>query len=103
MEAGEALVAMTLFVTIGATVVLRGPLGKALAERIAGRRLFDRGGDPPPAELMERQAELLEQAARDLEDVKHRLAEVEERQDFAERMIAQRADPGRPGLPGRER
>jgi tetrahydromethanopterin S-methyltransferase subunit G len=45
----------------------------------------------------------LEQAARDLEDVRHRLAEVEERQDFAERMIAQRADPARPGLPGPER
>lgn len=103
MEAGEALVAMTLFLTIGATVVLRGPLGKALAERIAGRRLSDRGADPQAAGLIEQQADLLEQAARDLEDIKHRLGEVEERQDFTERMIAQRSDPGRVGSPARER
>lgn len=103
MEAADALVAVTLFVSIAATVVLRGPLGKALAERIAGRHLFDRGAGPQHGEVLERQGELLEQATRDLEDMKHRLAEVEERQDFAERMIAQRGDPGRLGLPGRER
>jgi len=101
MEPGEALVAMTLFLTIGATVVLRGPLGKALADRIAGRRLFDRGADPHQAELLERQVDLLEQTARDLEDVKLRLGEVEERQDFTERMIARRADPGRLGSTAR--
>jgi len=103
MEAGEVLAAMTLFITIGATVVLRGPLGRALAERIAGRRLSDRGTDPGPADLLDQQARLLAQAARDLEDVRHRLGEVEERQDFTERMIAQRGDPGRLGSPVRER
>ena len=103
MGPGEAMVGVTFFLMLGATIVLRGPLGKALAERIAGRRLFDKGADPQATELLEHQAELLEQAARDLEEVKLRLAEVEERQDFAERMIAQRADAGRAGLPGRER
>jgi len=103
MGPGEAMVGVTFFLMLGGTIVLRGPLGKALAERIAGRRLSDRRADPAQTELMEQQAELLEQATRDLEEVKHRLAEVEERQDFAERMIAQRADPGRMGLPGRER
>lgn len=78
MEAGEVLVAMTLFLTIGATIALRGPVGKAIA-----------------------QADLVEQTARDLEDLKHRLSEVEERQGFTERMMAQRA-PGRLGSPARE-
>lgn len=32
MAPGEALVAMTLFLTIGGAVVLRGPIGKALAD-----------------------------------------------------------------------
>lgn len=103
MGPGEAMVGVTFFLMLGATIVLRGPLGKALAERIAGRHPSDRGPDAAQTELIEQQAEVLEQAARDLEEVKHRLAEVEERQDFAERMIAQRADPGRPGLPGRGR
>lgn len=101
MEAGEALVAMTLFLSIGATVVLRGPLGKALAERIAGRRLFDRGADPQYGELLERQTDLLEQTVRDFEEIRHRLGEVEERQDFTERMIARRTDEGRLGSTAR--
>ena len=100
MEPAEALAAITPFLTIGAAVVLRGPLGKALAERIAGRRLFDRDADPREAALAEHQAELLEQTARDLEEIKARLGEVEERQDFTERMIAQR-DPGRLGSTAR--
>jgi hypothetical protein len=102
MAPGDALVAVTLFVTIGATVVLRGPLGKALADRIAGRRLSERGADAHQTEALERQADLLEQTARDLEDVKHRLGEVEERQDFTERMIARRADAGRASPSERE-
>ena len=32
------IVVTTLILTVGLTAVLRGPLGKALAERLAGRR-----------------------------------------------------------------
>jgi hypothetical protein len=81
MGPGEAMVAMTLFLTIGGAVVLRGPLGKALAERIAGRHLAGRGPDSE-------QTELLERTAAELDEVRHRLAELEERQDFAERLLA---------------
>jgi hypothetical protein len=84
MEAGEALAMMTLFLSVAATIILRGPLGKALADRIAGRavRATD---DALAAELDRTQAEL--------EAVRHRLGEVEERQDFAERLLTVHREP----------
>jgi len=81
MGPGEAMVGMTFFLMIGASIVLRGPLGKALAERISGRHLAARGQDPE-------RADLLGQAVADLDEMRHRLAELEERQDFAERLLA---------------
>jgi hypothetical protein len=90
MAPGEALVAMTLFLTIGGAVVLRGPIGKALAERLAGRRL---GAGAPDHE----QAEQLDRALADLEDMKHRVAELEERQDFTERVLAAHRESNRLG------
>lgn len=101
MEGGEALAAMTLFLSVGAILVLRGPLGKAIAERIAGRHPGERGGEATGRS--DDHADLLDQVARDLEDVKHRLGEVEERQDFAERLIARQADAARADAPARER
>ena len=80
MEIGEALVAMTLFISVGATFVLRGPLGKALADRIAGRRFTDDGGAGGMRDLSD-------QMLGELDEVKGRLAEMEERQDFTERML----------------
>jgi hypothetical protein len=79
---------MTFFVGISTALVLRGPLGKALAERIAGR-------PAPPAAGDLDQAEQLERALADLEEMRHRLAELEERQDFTERVLAAHREPGR--------
>ena len=84
MGPGEALVMMTLFVSVAATIVLRGPLGKAMADRIAGRTAAQPDGGLT-AELDRTQGEV--------EDLKHRLAEVEERQDFAERLLAAQREP----------
>jgi hypothetical protein len=42
-EIGPFLVPMTLFVSVAAVLIFRGPLGKAIGERIAGRSL-DEGG-----------------------------------------------------------
>ena len=94
MGPGEAIAVMTLFVSVAATIILRGPLGKALADRIAGRTAH-----APDTTL----AGELDRTQGELEDVKHRLAEVEERQDFAERMLSQRGEAGHMGLPGRGR
>ena len=83
------LVPMTLFVSVAAVFILRGPLGKALGERIAGRSLEG----PNSHETEELRA--------DVDELRFHLTEVEERLDFAERLIAQ----GRPdgALPPKER
>jgi len=81
MGPGEAMVGMTFFVGITTALVLRGPIGKALAERIAGRRAVPPGAD-------HEQAGELDRALADLEEMRQRLAELEERQDFTERVLA---------------
>ncbi len=58
MHGLEPLIPIALFLSIAGVVVLRGPIGRA--------------------EVLERQVEVLH----------HRVAELEERQDFAERMMA---------------
>jgi len=71
-----AIVSAVLFVKL-----LKGPLGQAIADRL-------RGTAPPDPGVLD-----------ELEAVKTRLAEVEERLDFAERMLAQGEQAQR--LPGR--
>lgn len=56
--------------------VLAGPIGKALAERIAGR-----AGDPA-------QAGEIEACLAEVEQLRGRVLELEERVDFAERVLA---------------
>jgi hypothetical protein len=75
----EAFAMMVLFISGGGVLVLRGPLGKALAERISGRAAREDAG--PTQEIQQLQSEL--------EDVKQRLGEAEERLDFTERLLAQ--------------
>jgi hypothetical protein len=85
MGPGDVLGLMTVVFGIGGTIVLRGPLGRALADRIAGR---SRAPDPESEAGLER-------ALDELDVLKRRLAEVEERQDFTERVLAgHRAPPG---------
>lgn len=61
------------------SIVLRGPLGKALAQRITNAAM-------QPAEVP---IEMLEE----MDDMRHRMVELEERVDFTERLLAQaRAD-----------
>jgi hypothetical protein len=74
---------------IGSVVVLRGPIGRALASRIEGRRALE------PAEMQE----LFDLRARvaSLEEGQSQLTEVQERLDFAERLLAQQRSPELPG------
>ena len=65
--------------------VALGPIGRALARRIEGKAV-DPGG---LHELRDRLA--------DLEGVRSHVAELEERLDFAERLLAQRSEPARLG------
>jgi hypothetical protein len=80
------LVPTALFFSIAAVLILRGPLGKALGERIAARR-----------EAAETSPEL-ERLNLELSELRERVTELEERLDFAERMLVDRVD--RPRLGG---
>jgi hypothetical protein len=64
---------------VAAAVVLRGPLGQALAHRLEGR-----------AEATEDEAVL-----HALDEVRVQVAELAERMDFAERMLTQQREPDR--------
>jgi hypothetical protein len=65
-----------LFLSLAAIFVLRGPFGRALADRLAGRAV------PPPndREVQELRGEV--------EQLRHELGDVQERLDFAERLLA---------------
>jgi hypothetical protein len=84
-EIGPFLVPISLFVSIAAVAIFRGPLGKALGERIAGGQL---GADT----IAETEA-----LHADMEEMRLRLAEVEERLDFTERLLARQG--GQDALP----
>jgi hypothetical protein len=72
---------ITMAGIIGAVIVLRGPIGRALAARIEGRR-------PPDHETVLELEELRTRVAA-LEEGEPLLAELRERLDFAERLLAQ--------------
>ncbi len=82
------LVPIVLFVVIGATAILRGPLGKALGERIAGKSAAGEGS----AET--------EELRGDVEELRSRLTEMEERLDFTERVLAQHRETDPPRIKG---
>lgn len=66
---------------VGVVLILRGPVGRALARRIDGTAGQSEGLSPVEAEeLRHRVAELEQQQVR--------LLELEERLDFAERLLA---------------
>ena len=73
---GPEVPLMVLFVSLAAVFVLRGPFGRALAERIAGRS----GTAAENRDIQELRGEV--------EDLRHQLGEVQERLDFAERLLA---------------
>ena len=72
---------IAVVVLAGLVKIFRGPLGDALAERIRGGAP---GGDPA--------------LAAEMDQLRGRLAEVEERLDFAERLLAQAREADQ--LPG---
>jgi hypothetical protein len=73
---------LAMFLAIGAAAVgvLFGPIGSALAHRLAGR--------PEPPDARSEMDEIRAQMRDEGDDLRNRLAEVEERLDFAERLLA---------------
>ncbi|HSR92035.1 MAG TPA: hypothetical protein VLK88_12080, partial [Gemmatimonadales bacterium] len=74
----------------GVTIVL-WPLMRAFARRIEGR-----GVNPS----LQGEIEQLRARVSDVEGLQHRVAELEERVDFAERLLAQKREPERLGRGG---
>jgi hypothetical protein len=81
MHNNDLIVLVVIVTAVVVVKLLKGPLGHAMADRL-------RGAAPPDPTLVD-----------ELETVKARLAEVEERLDFAERLLAKGEQAGR--LPGR--
>ena len=78
-ELGPFLVPISLFVSLAAVAIFRGPLGKALGERISGRQL-DADSSVETEALHA-----------DMDELRFRLSEVEERLDFTERLLTRQA------------
>jgi hypothetical protein len=84
-ELGPFLVPISLFVSLAAVAIFRGPLGKAIGERIAGRQL--EAGSSAETDALHA----------DVDELRFRLSEVEGRLDFTERLLAQQG--GQDALP----
>ena len=93
---GPELPMSILFLSVAAVFILRGPIGKALGQWIAS-------WGSPEHKAMEAKWVELEAAKKgialgdpdlraDVEDLQRQLADVQERLDFAERVLARRDD-----------
>ncbi len=80
-DVAPLLVAVVLFLTVGAVLIFRGPLGKAIARRIEGT-----AGE---GSALTQQVADLEHRLAELEQERIRMGELEERLDFAERLLSQ--------------
>lgn len=82
-DPGPVIASVAFFITILASIVLIGPIGRAFAERLRGRPR-DPGLDSGAVEALRDE----------LRGVRHQLDELAERQDFTERMLAQAREKG---------
>ncbi len=81
-DVAPVLIVALLIVAAAAVLILRGPLGRALARRLEGTAGQGEATTAGITGIAERVSELEQRDAR--------LAELEERLDFAERLLAQR-------------
>jgi hypothetical protein len=79
-EGEDFLIPAIIAIGVIAVVLLKGPVGEALAMRLRGEVATPELNDAVLAEL---------------DDVRARMAELEERLDFSERLLAQTSDPAR--------
>ncbi|HXG43588.1 MAG TPA: hypothetical protein VNJ71_02405 [Gemmatimonadales bacterium] len=81
-DLGAVIVTSIFFVMAGAVLILRGPVGKALARRLEGG-----------SGSSEARTQALEERVARLEAMQDRLVELEERMDFTERLLAAQREP----------
>lgn len=82
-QLGPASIPIWFIAIGGAVFALRGSLGKAIADRIAGRSLPDESGV----------AQVPEEVYAELDDLRVRMSELEERVDFSERLLSKHDTP----------
>jgi hypothetical protein len=87
MEPGDVISLLIVAVSAAAVLILRGPLGRAMARRLEGAAGREGPTGADMAGIAERVAEL--------EQRDTRIAELEERLDFAERMLTQQREAER--------
>jgi hypothetical protein len=90
-DVAPVIVASVMALSVAATFVLRGPIGKALARWIESWGASETAlGDSRTAGVPRRMEEIEHRLA-ELEARESRLAELEERLDFAERLLTREA------------
>lgn len=77
---GPASIPIWGITMVAAMVIMRGPLGQAVAARISGAAVEQGQALEAPPEVYA-----------ELDELRARILELEERQDFAERLLADRA------------
>jgi len=90
-----AVAMIAIVLVIGTTLVLRGPMGKALGEWIRGWSKTDQQWLAVQAAKQGAVLGSPESVLTEVDELKRRLAEVEERLDFTERLLARERDPER--------
>ncbi len=90
-----AVAMIAIVLVIGTTLVLRGPMGKALGEWIRGWSKTDQQWLAMQAAKHGAVPAASESLLAEVDELKRRLAEVEERLDFTERLLARERDPER--------
>jgi len=82
-DPGPVIASVAFFITILASIVLIGPIGRAFAERLRGRDR-ERGLDSGEVEALREE----------LYHLRQQVSDLAERQDFSERLLAQARDKG---------
>jgi hypothetical protein len=80
-DVAPIVITIVITVAVAGTAILRGPVGKGLARAME----LGAGGSTPPEN--DARIQHLEQRVSELEATQGRLAELEERVDFAERLL----------------
>jgi hypothetical protein len=80
---GPASIPIWGITMVAAMVVLRGPIGQAMAKRLSGEATSEPAMLDVPSEVYA-----------ELDELRARVLELEERQDFAERLLADRSGQG---------
>jgi hypothetical protein len=90
-EGGPPVVLLIVIAALTAAVIILWPIMRAFGRRLEGR------GTADPA--LKADVEQLQLRLSEMDTLHHRMAELEERVDFAERLLAQRPQQSRLGAP----